>query len=218
MARPKNEEGRAEIQRAATELFLKQGYDATSYADIAKATGRKRATVQSLFPKKSQLATNLINKLVYACQSYAADKGLAGSSPLDELYIIGQLYFSFLLSTARTRTFTFDVISDREATSNSLLFNEDWVRDFLQVSNAEAERCMDAFVLAMGGGYEIVYQRLTAGAPINVASLVDYIITSFLSCCGIEKLKRTQRGSAPEPLSEDVIASANAYLRKALVA
>lgn len=216
MARPKNEEGRAEIQQAATKLFLEKGYAATSYTDLAKATGRKRATVQSLFPKKSELATNLINRLVYGCQAYADERGLANGSPLDELYVIGQLYFSALLATPRMRVFTLDVISDREVSSNSLLFNEDWVREFLDVSEAEAERCMDAFVLAMGGGYEVVYQRLTSGEPVDIAALVQLIIEAFVSCCGIERLQETGAGEAPEPLDAETLADAREWLHTSL--
>lgn len=212
VSRPKNEEGRAEIQKVAAELFLKQGYAATSYADIAKATKRPRATVQSLFPKKSQLATNMINKLVYGCQRYAEENNLIHGSPVDDLHTIGQLYFAFLLSDDRIRTFTFDVISDREATSHSLLFNEGWVKEFLGVDEDECTRCMDGFVLAMGGSYEVIYQRLIANEPIDIPDLVSNTTAAFIACCGIEKLQ-ANGPNAPLRLDDATLSDSRRYLR-----
>lgn len=198
MARPRNEKGRAEVRRAAFELFMEQGYTKTTYREIGQACGRERSTVQSLFPEKSLLATDLLNRLIYGCQEFSERNGLVTDNPIGALRVIGRLYFGFLLSPIM-RKFTVDVATDRSITSSSLLFNEDWVKEFLSIGDTDLDRCMVSFVLAMGGGYEVAYQNLKALITVSVPDLVDFVVNSFVANCGIADLARAQREAERMP-------------------
>lgn len=213
MARPRNEKGRAEVRRASFRLFMEQGYTKTTYRSIAEACGRERSTVQSLFPEKSLLATDLLNRLVYGCQKFSEENGLASDNPISSLKVIGRLYFGFLLSSVMRR-FTVDVAADRSITSSSLLFNEDWVREFLSIEGADLDRCMNSFVLAMGGGYEIVYQDLKALVSVSVPDMVDMIIKSFVANSGVASLERAQKAAEKTPEIDDKLLDESVgYLR-----
>ena len=58
MPRPKNEELKTQIERAAWAQFRAQGYNATTYATIGRACGISRALAQYHFPKK-ELASQM---------------------------------------------------------------------------------------------------------------------------------------------------------------
>lgn len=56
------EEKRAAIVRAATDLFLKSGYDRTSLAKIADASGVSKATLFKQFPTKATLFEAIVRE------------------------------------------------------------------------------------------------------------------------------------------------------------
>lgn len=111
------------------------------------------------------------------------------------------------------RTFTLDVISDRAVTSSSLLFNEEWVQTFLNVEESHLTQCMNSFTLAMGGGYEIVYQHLSTGRSVDIPALVWIIVKSFVSCCDVEIATDSELTANPV-LSAKVLEESNSFQRK----
>ncbi|RZI81872.1 MAG: TetR/AcrR family transcriptional regulator [Rubrivivax sp.] len=54
----------AEIEEAACQLFLTQGYDATSMASVAKATGVAPNTLYWYFANKDEMLIAVLNRLV----------------------------------------------------------------------------------------------------------------------------------------------------------
>ena len=216
MGRPKNEAGRAEILRAAYAMLMERGYGATTYREIAQATGKRPATVQSLFPEKSIFAVSLIRRLVDGCSAFAAARGLITGDVLGDLDVIGQLYFGFLLSGAKMRRLTGEILADRSLTSASLLFNEEWVSEYFGLDDAQSARCAQAFVFAMGGGYEVAYQSLVGNEPVDIAELVGVIIDSFVANAGIASLVAPQRSTVS--LDAAALNEAIPYLREYIIA
>lgn len=59
--RPKSEEKRREIMRAAVELFTENGYEGTSVDDIARVAGVSKQTVYSHFGNKESLFAKAVS-------------------------------------------------------------------------------------------------------------------------------------------------------------
>jgi AcrR family transcriptional regulator len=60
-----------EILAAANELFLSQGYDATSIDDIRKACGfRSKASIYSYFKSKEDVAEALVQKTAHELKDF----------------------------------------------------------------------------------------------------------------------------------------------------
>ena len=68
--RPKSEEKRQDILRAASTLFLKEGFANTSMDSVAKASGVSKQTVYSHFSSKDSLFKAAIGS---KCRSYQLD-------------------------------------------------------------------------------------------------------------------------------------------------
>ena len=169
------------MRRAAYQLFMKQGYTATTYKQIAEAIGKERTTVQGFFPQKVLLATDFLNDLAIGCETFARERGLLAAEPVSSLLSIGQLYFAFLLKDSGMRRFTFDIISDRAITGESLSRNQSWVDAFLAEEAVDVAQSMRSFVLAMGGGYDLLYQAMKSGIAIDGCELTRMIVTAFLA-------------------------------------
>lgn len=206
MARPKNIEGRSEIRRAAFELFMQQGYAATTYADIAAAVNRERTSVQGFFPKKELLAIDFMNSIVHGNEQFARDEGLLTGDPTADFYVIGQLNISFHVKDRGMRLFTQDALGDRSLMLGTLTYNEEWVERFMDVPGAKRTEVMENYMVAQGGGNELLYKLLASGASVDVHALVGKIIVAFNSLMDIPL------GDAPDALADDVVERSNGFL------
>jgi hypothetical protein len=74
---------------------------------------------------------------------------------------------------------------------------------------------MNSFVLAMGGGYEIVYQDLKALVSVSVPDMVDMVIKSFVANSGVASLERAQKAAEKTPEIDDKLLDESVgYLRE----
>lgn len=181
VGRPPNIENKTEIAQAAFNLFAIKGYKKTTYLDIAKAIGKDRAIVQHYYPKKELFIVDFLNKLMLSTEEYIHLNSLKAKNDYATLYVVGQIYFAFLLMNDGIKEFTFDIISDRRNTVNSLLFNLDWVFTFLHVDQQFKHDVSDNFFMTMGGAYELIYKYILDKEEIYLPRFLERIIISFVA-------------------------------------
>ncbi len=99
-----------EILAAANELFLSQGYDATSIDDIRKACGfRSKASIYSYFKSKEDVAEAMVRKTAHELKNYIYQEIqlLKTTDPLEQFGIIGRAYISWALDHPQQYCFRF---------------------------------------------------------------------------------------------------------------
>lgn len=179
---------RAQTQRlfiagAAHRLFLDQGFERTSYQDIAVATGLERTLVQYYFPKKEGLVISLMDRALRA-----AERAAAPHSPPEgvfvQLYLVAQVYFGLLLDP-RTRALALDVVSSRRMTDEIILFDEGWLRERLDDEVDNWSQFTDDMTMAVGGAYELCYQALANDRELDSRDLSLRLLVAFMASAGI---------------------------------
>lgn len=182
MARPKNEELKADITATVERQFIKQGYNATSYRTIAEECGIGRALVQYHFPKKEKLAeafmASLLEKSIVELGFTEAD--LHGN--FDAIKAVGVHYFEKLLAKKGSRQFLQDILEKRDMTEEILSFNLNWALSHLDASTADKTshvRLQRNVILHLGGFYELLYWSLRHDESIDIESELTIVVDSF---------------------------------------
>lgn len=164
---------------------MELGYEATSYREIASACGCTRPLVQHYFPKKELLAIEFVKRLLILAETYVDEHGLRTGDDFADLYIIGQVYFSFLLADERMQRFSLDVVSSRPLTEQVLAFNASWALGYMDVAPAvDARRVTDDTIMAMGGFYEVLYQSLRGGRAFDIGYWLRKVLVEFMADFG----------------------------------
>jgi AcrR family transcriptional regulator len=99
-----------EILAAANELFLAQGYDATSIDDIRKACGfRSKASIYSYFKNKEDVAEALVQKTASELKEfiYQEIQLMKTTDPLEQFGIVGRAYIGWALDHPQQYCFRF---------------------------------------------------------------------------------------------------------------
>jgi AcrR family transcriptional regulator len=99
-----------EILAAANELFLSQGYDATSIDDIRKACGfRSKASIYSYFKSKEDVAEALVQKTAHELKDfiYQEIQLMRTTDPLEQFGIVGRAYIRWALEHPQQYCFRF---------------------------------------------------------------------------------------------------------------
>lgn len=191
MARPRNEKAREEILRQAADLFSKNGYNATSLADIARACGIEKTKVQYYFPYKE----NLIREFLDRCLSLIADMTEElDKQRFDELgkaFYMGAVSFDFIANSKRMQKMSGDIIESRSLTSS---FMPSYFR-FDQWLMKEPFN-EDANVMAIGAVYDLLYHYICNGKKIDSRKFVEnsyFIFTSFHGMTRAEAARRLEK-------------------------
>lgn len=187
MSRTRNEQTIRAIRSAAWELFFEKGFAATSYTDLAQASGVSRPLVQRYVSKKDQLVTWCVTEIrraaVEACdEAYPQQVG-----PLARLYLRGQVNNATYFACDGIRRFMRDVFSSRELTRQTILEGFRWT-----VSQTLPERPElldvdepDELIVAMGGLYELNYTYLVQGGMFDVAAMTLPSVVTFGKVFGV---------------------------------
>lgn len=96
--RPKDEDKRKSILKAAAKLFMKHGMAGTTMDDIAEKAGVSKLTVYNHFGRKEDLFDSVIRS---KCEGHTGDhifKGLNGKKPEEELFTIGMAFIGLVYS------------------------------------------------------------------------------------------------------------------------
>ena len=185
MARPRNEELKAKIQREAWRLFHESGYDAATYAAIADACGISRNLVQYHFPKKELLAISLMDRVLEEAEAALAEQATEGSNDFSAMCAAGTCYFEFLLQDEGYRNFLLDIISSRSLTESVLAFNASWAFERVgEPEGGELDEVMRTVIISMGGFYELLYYCLKNGKPIDVGREIRAVMRAFICALG----------------------------------
>ncbi len=99
-----------EILAAANELFLSQGYDATSIDDIRQACGfRSKASIYSYFKSKEDVAAALVQKTAHELRDFIHQEIqlIRTTEPLEQFGIIGRAYIRWALEHPQQYCFRF---------------------------------------------------------------------------------------------------------------
>lgn len=193
MARPRNEQQRRRIERAAWGLFLQDGYVRTSYSAIAKACGLSRDLVHHYFPHKEELAASLKEAVLPASIAAVNGAGLAPGGGFPFMYAVGCVAFEFFASTEGTRRFLMDLLCDRELTERAAVFNARWALG--QVGEGEkavtederARRAVERSVIRSINGFSgLFYHCLRNDEPFDVEAETRVLISEVAKAAGDE--------------------------------
>jgi AcrR family transcriptional regulator len=185
MARPKNEKNREAIAAEAWRLFFELGYEETTYQAVADRCGVTRALVQHYFPAKIDFAVGLfrdiLNKLALALDGFPYEHRF------QNLLLIGESFFGYLLKNTNSRRLTVDILSSRTLTAKVLAFNIEWAEGFIKIAPSPqyVETFSDNVTSAMGGFYELLFQKLSQGRPIDLHDQLVRVVSVFWSGYGI---------------------------------
>jgi AcrR family transcriptional regulator len=185
MARPRNEQQRDLVTRAAYRVFLRKGYTAASYSDIAAEAGIDRSLVQHYAPRKQPLITSFMDRALTLAEEQVHRTGAGSGGEFVTLYRTGQVYFSFLLHDSRMRDLTLDVASHRDITSAVVFLSQEWAFAHLRPEHGAEADVADDFAMAVGGAYEVLYRHLRAGTQIDVPRLTERVLSGYLGAIGI---------------------------------
>jgi AcrR family transcriptional regulator len=211
MGRNPDLEKKLQIEKTARKLFRQKGFAGTSYQQIAEEMGMEKTNVQRHFPRKELFVEHFFQDLLDAIARYYKEKDLAEKEYLCNLYQIGTIYFSFLLSPDMQK-FTTDVLSDRRLTEVMIQKDMQWAAAYLTAfSLKEPADFRGDVALVMGGTYELLYQHLTGNITTDPQALMAQAILLFAY---------TLQAPAPDLtelfVSQSFIDEAVAYLEKQL--
>lgn len=176
-----DQDNRTTIESAAYKLFREIGYKLTSYTAIAEASGVGRPLVQYYFPKKDDLATRFILKVLESITGLVDATGKASPSPQGCIVQLGQVYYAFLLSDEKMRRLAYDLFSSRQVTGKVIETNAAYTIPLLGSAAEDAERLVEASVKATGGVYELMFRGLEKGLPLDPAGLAVQNVAAFLA-------------------------------------
>lgn len=209
MPRPQNTERKQKIEQQARILFRKKGYRKTSYADIAAACGLEKTNIQIHFPHKELFVQSFMEDLLNACDDYFAQSGLKTDNFILNFYLVGQVFYAFLLSEPGFRAMTRDILSDRKLTEQLIQTELNWADEYIRHYSDQSYTDDIAFV--MGGIYELMYRQLVRGDVPDPKTIQYKTMTVFMMLEGIDD-KGLLDKNAPSIAYEE----SNAYLLKKL--
>lgn len=212
MAKQKNIKTREYILNVAYALFAKQGYEKTTYLEIADASNNTRTRVQYYFPKKEFLAISFFEKLLDESAAYLSQNKKNTGNTFADLYLVGQIFYNFLLNTKNLKQFTLDIISSRALTEEILSFDEKWALDYMNINaSTVSEEFSDEVCLGTGGFYELLYRNLKHNKKIDVAKQLGIVIVNLMVRMGYDSNDAKCILSKYELMAPDLV-TANEYL------
>lgn len=185
MPKQKNSQTCDLITNAAYQLFLEHGYVNTTYQGIENLCGIKRTLIQYYFPKKTMLAMSFFEKLLAEIINYVNSCSAKGDNKFLNMYLIGQIHFSYLLIDEKRKNFIFDILSSRELTDEVLTFNYNWGIQYLGLKIEQNNaKLLDDIISAMGGFYELLYRCIKENRDINLPYQLGKVLITIMENFG----------------------------------
>ena len=214
--RKSEQDNRAVIESAAFGLFRKVGYRLTSYTMIAEESGVGRPLVQYYFPKKSEIATNFILRILGSIAALVDATGKLSQLPQGRLAQLGQVYYAFLLSSDEMRRLALDLLSSRQVTSRVIEANASYTLPLLNPAANDASRLVEASVKATGGIYELMFRGLERGLALNPTDLALQNTAAFMAFSSETSYGKAANLLEPELLDEKIVDGIMPELAKAV--
>lgn len=191
MARPENPELRAKIVDEACSLFREKGYKATSYADLASAADITKGLLQYYFPKKEQLATQVMTLVLdksIAALGITQPASAHSVAAYNELYRIGQTFFAYLLAPGHYQQFLGDVVSNLDLVDSVLAFNLNWAMGYAQEGDrTQDDAVLESVIMTMGGFYSMLHYSIAHGREMNVAHHLGTVMREVMRSLGFSE-------------------------------
>lgn len=200
-----DQDNRTAIESAAYRLFREVGYKLTSYTAIAEGSGVGRPLVQYYFPKKDDLATSFILRVLESISGLVGATGKASPSPQGRIAQLGQVYYSFLLSDDKMRRLALDLFSSRQVTGKVIEANAAYTIPLLEGDSEDAERLVEASVKATGGVYELMFRGLERLLPLDPADLAVQNVAAFVAFSSREGYAEAVEMLRPELLDDKIV-------------
>ena len=181
MARSENPELKKKLGIALQKHLYGKGLEATSYQTIADEVGISRALVQHYCPRKMDFAIDFLQRLLSATASilgidkYAENKALSYS----DAYLIGCLYYGFLLNENGGRHLLFDILKNRELSDELMYLHYQWGLTNLDSSRPEFESRSQEVIETWGGFYELMYYSIKYDLEIDVSAKTVPLLAAF---------------------------------------
>ena len=127
-----------------------------------------------------------LEDLLDCSDEFFAARGMLPDDYYQALYVVGQIHFAFLLSTPELERFTYDVVSDRKLTETMISLDVRWATQYLEGFSLEEQQTFaDNVAVVMGGMYELLYRKLSAGTPIDPEEFQRLAMNLFVFIQGI---------------------------------
>lgn len=201
MPRSRNDITERSIRAAAWALFLEKGTSATSYTDLAQASGVSRPLVQRYVPKKALLVKECVAAIRDAADRACGEAFPTADDPLVRLYLLGQVNVAAYFSGDGIRRIMLDVFASRELTRQTIDDNFVWTVSEMLPGHplSEQEGEPDELVMAMGGLYELLYVHLARGTEPRFSTCTLPSVKVFGEVYG---LPFPEGGFAPHAIPE----------------
>lgn len=191
MPRPDNQQLKQAILTHADALFRERGYRAASYAEIAAAADTTKGHLQYYFRKKDDLACAVMTGVLErAREALGIEKPCRDGSErtYQELYRIGQAYFSYLLGEGGYRLFLRDVVGDLDLVESVLAFNMGWALSYAGMDARSREReVAEAVVRSIGGFYSLLHYDLVRGWELDVRRHLLEVVLDFMCALDMDR-------------------------------
>ena len=189
MPKPANEQLRKRMLATAVRRFRESGYKGLTYSYIATECGVSKALVNYYYPKKEDLLTVFLERLLDESSELASSSEDMPNRPIAMFCRIGQLFYEFLLQTGGYRLLLRDMLEDRKFSNTLLLFNTSWAYRYLQNCGLAVNidvKVRNTSIMLMGGFYDLLYFQLENNEEPDVRALVSFAVEGQLSALGID--------------------------------
>ena len=182
MPRNENLALKRQLEDALRAHLSDAGLDATSYQVVADELGISRALVQHYYPRKMDFAAYFLETLlvnianILGIDSYAKGARLATR----DAYLMGCLYYEYLLDPDGGRRLLFDILKNRELADELMYHHYQWGLANVDPSRPRFEERSQEVIKVWGGFYDLMYHSIKNDFEIDVPANVIPIFTSFL--------------------------------------
>lgn len=174
------------IKQAAYKQFLSVGFNATTYQSIADACGLARTNIQYHFPNKTVLALTFIEDLLISVRDSLEVSPIFKDNKMENLFLIGQVFFAFLLDGEGHKKFALDLFSSRALTGEILSLDYNWGLTYLGLDMDSLDpQLNEDIIFSMGGFYELLYHSLSEGKPFNVYRQLSKVLHTIMEDLGM---------------------------------
>ena len=191
---------RQRIEHEAWKQFRDVGYDATTYASIARACGVGRSLVQYHFPRKEDLPTSLLAWVLEESQHVLGidETQLMGNHV--EFYKVGCCAFGFLLGNWGFQDFMMEILASRNVTETLNEYFVQWNIERISKTTSITDKDIDrTIVMSMGAFYDYIFHCLMTGREFDVfGSLANLTYMSAVALEGTGSYQASDFRRDPE--------------------
>lgn len=179
------------ISNSVCRLLARNGFEHTSYREIAQDSGFDRAHVQYYFPNKKLFASCFYRRMLELSVEYLATKQvlLDEESPIVFSHKVGQIDYAFLQMNKEMLRLTGEMLEYRSIGAMLIEIEYEWtsLHSFYPIERKPDETGFIDFVFWNGGVFECLYKAAVAGEPISPALISGSLIKHSAQAAAIDE-------------------------------